>query len=284
MNTARPQQTLTFKPRARLIRTIGDRLIRGPETAVIELIKNSHDADASYVRITFEPPLTEGDGAIIVEDDGHGMTLTEIEERWMEPATTDKIDRRNSPNGRTLLGSKGIGRFATARLGRWLELETTGRSPHNPKSLETTKILNIDWDVFDETKYLSEITFDYIQPMPSAKTGTCLKITGVSENWTEVRLGNLHKEIRRLISPLEEADRADFKIFLDLSKYTNDNCGFNGTEIVNGPLLDVKDRENLHRVLPYPLLNSCDYEVEGEFDSEGKFCGTITIHRGELVD
>jgi Histidine kinase-, DNA gyrase B-, and HSP90-like ATPase len=69
------ENRLTFNPRARLIRTIGDRLISGPEAAVIELVKNAHDADATFVRVIFEPAPDEGVGTIVVQDDGHGMTL-----------------------------------------------------------------------------------------------------------------------------------------------------------------------------------------------------------------
>src|SRR3546814_817309 len=79
----RVPQKIQFRPRARIIRTIGDQLISGPEAAVIELVKNSYDADASYVVIKFQPPLVEGDGRIVVKDDGHGMTVDDIQEKWM---------------------------------------------------------------------------------------------------------------------------------------------------------------------------------------------------------
>ena len=68
-------QKLTFQPKARIIRTIGDQLISGLEAAIIELVKNPYDADASYVSIKFFPPLIEGECRIEVSDDGHGMTL-----------------------------------------------------------------------------------------------------------------------------------------------------------------------------------------------------------------
>jgi hypothetical protein len=123
-----PPLELAFPPRARIIRTIGDRLISGPEAAVIELIKNSHDVDASFARVTLVPPLRQNEGLIQIEDDGHGMTLNDIEQKWMEPATSDKRNRKFSPAGRRLLGSKGIGRFATARLGRFLELISSAKS------------------------------------------------------------------------------------------------------------------------------------------------------------
>src|SRR3546814_17133284 len=55
----RVPQKIQFRPRARIIRTIGDQRISGPEDAVIELVKNSYDADASYVVIKFQPTLVE---------------------------------------------------------------------------------------------------------------------------------------------------------------------------------------------------------------------------------
>lgn len=50
------EDKLRFKPKARIIRTIGDQLISGPEAAVIELVKNAYDADANFVEIKFTPP------------------------------------------------------------------------------------------------------------------------------------------------------------------------------------------------------------------------------------
>ncbi len=287
------QHTLHFKPRARLIRTIGDRLISGPEAAVIELVKNAHDADASFARVIFEPPLVERKGRIIIEDDGHGMTFADVEEKWMEPATTDKIDRRESPGGRTLLGSKGIGRFAAAKLGRFQALMTTAKVSEDGVKFETTLLSDLDWDEFEERKYLSEISFPVeLEHSEEGKTGTRLEIRSLRNTWTEKSIRVLHQEMRRLISPLEEADKAEFRIFLDLSTCTEKTCGFDGSRIVNGELPPDTDPAELHRVQPYPVLKACDYEVEGTFLDEankkgldghvGRFEGRITIHRGGL--
>src|SRR5690606_27728237 len=136
-----------LRPRARIIRTIGDQLISGPEAALIELVKNAYDADASAVRIAIEPKLkrsAEG-GALIVEDDGHGMSASDVIDKWLEPATTDKVDRRMSPGGREMLGAKGVGRFATAKLGRHLELTAARRA--SGRRLEVSTLL-VDWDEF----------------------------------------------------------------------------------------------------------------------------------------
>lgn len=271
---------LKFRPRARLIRTIGDRLISGPETAVIELIKNSHDADATEVTVKFHPPLKEGAGEIVVSDNGHGMSLADIQSRWMEPATTDKVIRRKSPKGRALLGSKGIGRFATARLGRFLRVETTAKGD-DKKPLESTVIPEIDWQLFDDATYLEDVSFDY-QKGNATSPGTRLTISALRDGWNKSSLETLHRELRRLISPIKATEIEDFRIYLDLSACMPENSGFDGQAIVNGPLGSLPSGRELHRIEPLPLLQACDYEVDGEFDPAGHFTGFMTIHRGGL--
>lgn len=79
-----------LKPRARLIRTIGDKLISGPEAAIIELVKNAFDADSPSVEIKITPPSLTNDGLITVKDYGHGMTYDDLLNNWLEPATDIK--------------------------------------------------------------------------------------------------------------------------------------------------------------------------------------------------
>jgi hypothetical protein len=43
---------LTFRPRARLLRLLGDQLIRDAYIAVFELVKNAYDADATRAVVT----------------------------------------------------------------------------------------------------------------------------------------------------------------------------------------------------------------------------------------
>ena len=70
-------EVLTFKPYARLLTMIGDQLIRNECVALMELIKNAYDADANWVRISFngfDDKWHPGKRAsIVIEDDGCGM-------------------------------------------------------------------------------------------------------------------------------------------------------------------------------------------------------------------
>lgn len=275
-------QTLKLRPRARIIRTLGDRLISGPIAAIIELIKNSHDADASYAKITFIPPLNKNDGKIIIEDDGHGMSLQDVAEKWMEPATSDKKTRKVSPTGRKMLGSKGIGRFSAARLGYFLTLETACYDEQENKYHKTT-LQNIDWQVFEDTQYLDEITFPYTTTANGSATGTRLTITSLRDNWTEKYIKALYDELRTIIAPHanEAASEEGFQILLDLQHCTEEECGFDGAEIVNPE--HNRNSEKMDWVIkPIPILDACDYAITGTFDDTGHFSGSIEIKRGGL--
>jgi len=271
-------QSIQFRPRARIIRTIGDQLISGPEAAVIELVKNAYDADASRVIVKFIPPLEPGSGRITVTDDGHGMTVSDIQDKWMEPATSSKtVNRRSLQKNRVMLGSKGIGRFAAAKLGRIMELTTI--SDRAGKRIEVL-IPRIDWSVFNGETYLSDIRIDYLSQPTGEATGTTIEVVGLNEAWSAAKISRLLLELRKLISPIHtNGDDETFKIYLDLSECTNTTCGFDGQSLMGARESSKDDPLSVFEVVPFPLLTACDYEVDGYFDDAGTFHGTMQIKR-----
>src|SRR5438552_1993112 len=84
------QSTVNFKPRARLLIQLGDQLIKNESIALVELVKNSYDADANIVDITMENVEDPVNGVIIKEDDGFGMTADIVENVWLEPGADFK--------------------------------------------------------------------------------------------------------------------------------------------------------------------------------------------------
>ena len=136
-----------FEPTGRLIMSIGKDLIKDLPAALVELVKNSYDADASYVKITYLK--NENELKIVVEDDGHGMSQDTVLNAWMVPSTDYKLKKKNSPKGRVYQGRKGIGRYAVSLLGNKLELITI------KDGFKT--MAHFDWDEFNSEKKLSEI-------------------------------------------------------------------------------------------------------------------------------
>lgn len=83
------------------------------ESAILELVKNAYDAQASAVKLIFY------ENKLLVIDDGIGMNVDDIKQQWMHVGKSNKdyttILKNNKK--RILAGSKGVGRFALARLG-----------------------------------------------------------------------------------------------------------------------------------------------------------------------
>jgi signal transduction histidine kinase len=238
-----------LRPRAKLIKTIGEELISNDTIAILELVKNSYDADATEVTIIFKGPLVKGQGSIIIEDNGTGMDLDTIKNAWMEPATNFKIIRRKSGKGRKILGEKGIGRFASAKLADQLIINTKIKSDN-----EIHAIFN--WEDFSKTeKYLDEIdcSWEVRKPKKIHKCGTILELRRLAADWDYHRFRELTVALSRLINPV--APIADFKIKLILPE----NKKF---DKISG------------EIKPPDTLGKPDYLIKGQMNKKGKLIAT----------
>jgi signal transduction histidine kinase len=275
-----------IRPRAKIIRTIGDQLVSGPEAALIELVKNSFDADSPSVAIKITPrDLNSKEpefGMITVIDTGHGMSLIDLTDKWFEPATTDKVERRLSPNGRIMLGAKGVGRFASARLGTNLYMKTARKISDN--TLEASEIV-LDWTIFEKKKYLDEVDIAIATKIIGVEqpSGVSLEISSLRDQWTKSQLEVLIRELRRLASPLRTREDR-FSIYLDLSDFKSDKHGFDGKSLLAGLTASPEEVENLGELIeitPLHMDNVYHYMVQGSFDGTGRFNGTFVNQRGD---
>ena len=129
-------QNEQFEIDASVVFQLGESLITDAVQALMELVKNSDHADASYCKLSVSTtpdnePVSSFKGAkgtITVEDDGIGMDLDSIRTGWLTISNSGKraLKRRagTTTKGRTPLGDKGLGRLGTQRLGSNLEMIT----------------------------------------------------------------------------------------------------------------------------------------------------------------
>ncbi len=279
-----------LKPRARLIRTIGDKLISGPEAAIIELVKNSYDADSPSIEIKITPPNRNFGGAIQVRDFGHGMTFEDLLEKWLEPATDTKKKNSKSKSGkRTVLGAKGVGRFASSSLGKSIHLTTIAE--HEGKLQKS--VLSLDWDIFENTKYLDEVEVDLNETECSQgeTTGVSVEISNLSTIWDKKKLLKLIRELRRLATPSHIANKFDIFLFLeDFHVGLNTPYNFDGKELLveSNKMAGVLQKETVdpssyNLIQPYSISEESDYHLKGSFDGNGSFSGTFVIVRGDKL-
>lgn len=268
-----------FEPTGRHIMSIGKDLIKDLPAALVELVKNSYDADASYVKITYLKK--EKDLKIIVEDDGHGMSQEMVLNTWMVPSTDYKLKKKNSPKGRVYQGRKGIGRYAVSLLGNKLELITTR------DGLKT--VASFDWDEFNSQKKLSEIPIIINTSKTTDRPGTKLIITNeynnlLADEISEFDSQKVERELSKLLSNVK-----DFKIIVSYENFYNNsekNICKEITQLEFNEAWHYKLSGHIHANFSYELTYSNFYTKEEKI-FKGSFkdvlpensvsCGEISI-------
>lgn len=146
-----------LRPRARLMQHLGQDLIPNDRVALFELIKNSYDADASTVILRFAGRGSD-EGSVEIWDDGHGMDSSTVRANWLEIANPLRKKTPLSESGRRrVLGAKGLGRFAVARLGSVTELTTRRRDGEEV-------FVRVDWEDFEnDDLYLDDIEIEWTE-------------------------------------------------------------------------------------------------------------------------
>lgn len=256
-----------IRPAARLIHTIGSDLIGDSYAALVELVKNSYDADAKKVDVLFTYKSIANTPAlsITIQDNGHGMSFDTVVNKWLVPATNDKLKRKTSPYGRNFQGRKGIGRFAASILGQELTLTTITSSGKKSSAI-------VDWRVFNTDDYLENIKLLIEEEDTDAAPGTFIEIIARDEKieevidgvsvikddykmsyWTKENIDALENELRRLISPFQEFTEDEFKINLAFS-----NC----------PFPEYNNKE--FAIEAYPIIKLYDYKINGIIDENGR--------------
>ena len=249
MNT---DTTYKIRPAGRHILTIGRDLIQDNYAAVVELVKNAYDADSPDVNIEFKAFADHSGYSIVISDKGHGMSREDVIDKWLVPSTRDKVDKRKSLAGRTLQGSKGVGRYAASILGKDLYLETVTREGE-----KTTVYL--EWSNFEKAHYLDDVEILVETEKTSEQSGTRLTMNGDKTflaEWDNDRFKQLQFELKKLKSPVSTTiSDDDFHI----------NLVVNGFPKVD----DIKET-----IAPYRLFELFDYKISGSINADG--AGTLT--------
>jgi signal transduction histidine kinase len=263
--------TYKIRPAARLIHTIGSDLIGDSYAALVELVKNSYDADATKVDIVFKYTEVDNENALVIsiKDDGHGMDFDTVINKWLVPATDDKLKRKLSKKRtRTLQGRKGIGRFAASILGQEMTLSTVDENGEKSEAV-------IDWRIFKTDDFLENIELLVEKKKTKVTHGTEILIIAKDENyvekvidengeeetiekidsklsyWNKETLEQLINELRKLISPFEESIDDEFKISLSFE---------------NSPFPDIDDNIKIDT---YPIIQFYDYRISGIISKNG---------------
>lgn len=207
---------------------LGEQLIKNERIALIELIKNAYDADAEWVKISFvnfenNYEITPK-SKILIEDSGHGMTEEIITKHWLNPATPEKMIRKETnpqtKKGRIIQGEKGIGRFALLKLGRKIMMVTRVET-ESVEHLVEYDFSKYDDDFLKEDGKKKELFLDDLKVSVYSRSpetilkkkiiagtreinapshGTYIEISDLKGSWSETKVEDVYNDVIKLQS------------------------------------------------------------------------------------
>lgn len=254
---------IPFNVSAKTARLIGRENVSNLEGALIELIKNTYDADAKKCVVYYESSTDR----LFIIDNGIGMNKDVIINNWMTIGNSTKKESVFTKSGRVNTGEKGIGRFALDRISEKCTMLTVSKDERfewlvNWENFDSSEMITDTYaDLNDISEnipeFLSDLGNEYLCDMLNsdfAGTGTCFVLENLRDRWNEVVIERVKNSLQKLLPPMENNV---FELFFFLQ--------------------DTKKKEA--RILP-DLLNEYDYKLHFDVDDFGE-C-TIQIHRNEF--
>ena len=261
------QGTLKWRFDVSTFQLIGRELITDRVTALFELVKNSYDANARKVSVIFEnvqpskdnPEVPVLGSRITIKDDGYGMTLSDVRDKWMVIGTSSKRKERISPSpfNRRCVGEKGIGRFAVDKLGSKVNIITK-------KAGETQWLkVEIDWNRYSKLMEADGISlftdiensYSYIPAEDIEESGTSLVITDVREPWVKGDIEHFINESARITSPFVRLNPS-FRVLTIAGEYGIKDYGISNTSDLSLATLsyEISYNEGKQESLQYNAL------------------------------
>ena len=275
-------QPYHFKTNTLLKNLVGKDLINDDNIAIVELIKNSYDAGSTTVTIHFEKLSKDGRttqySRIIIEDQGAGMDLLDIRDKWLNIAYSEK-KQAPQENGAYYAGNKGIGRFSCDRLGTHLDL----LSRKNGKPVLHLPISWPDFEIEGRKDLLIQDIPLYIKKIDDKKAaelvdiksfpaqGTILIISGLRSEWDRARLLDLKRSFEKFLNPNQLFQRDAFKINVHVPELKKSDIGQSYYNTVNGLVQNqVFEKLKFNTTYIESQVSAGDGTVRTELHHEGQ--------------
>lgn len=254
---------IPFNVSAKTARLIGRENVSNLEGALIELIKNTYDADAKKCVVYYESSTDR----LFIIDNGIGMNKDVIINNWMTIGNSTKKESVFTKSGRVNTGEKGIGRFALDRISEKCTMLTVSKNERfewlvNWENFDSSEMITDTYAELNDIsenipEFLSDLDNEFLCDMLKSDftgTGTCFVLENLRDQWNEAVIERVKSSLQKLLPPMENNV---FELFFFLQ--------------------DTKTKDA--RILP-DLLNEYDYKLHFEVDDFGE-C-TIQIHRNEF--
>ena len=201
-----------------VLKHLGFGLYSNVPAVLSEAVANAWDADAEHVWIEIDPQA----GRISIQDDGHGMTVNDVNERYLNVG----YERRKSKGGartprfsRPVMGRKGIGKLSLFSIAKTVEVHTVRDTARHGFKMDTEKI---------EEVIVSETEESY-HPDPVGEENVTIC------RGTKIILTNVKRQLHRSSQPLRRrlarrfsviGSSHNFQVELDAMPVTIEDRGY----------------------------------------------------------
>ncbi|EPB3625391.1 TPA: sensor histidine kinase [Acinetobacter baumannii] len=242
---------IPFKVAARTAKLIGLENFSTEEGAIIELVKNTYDADSENCIVVFDlknkkeelidkegkisviESLDKENSCIYIIDNGEGMNDFIIKNQWMTIGTANKLENHLTKKGRVKTGAKGIGRFALNRLGIITNLSSL------PLILEVNDSMLENMENFEYNQYTkiipntNKVSFDW------------------NVNWQDFDKKNATVSDIKATLISKEKQNLKEDLLIKFSKYEEINTVLKNISFESGTIIEIKklnDEWNLDKL------------------------------------
>ena len=175
-----------------------------------ELVANAWDANATWVDITIpDEPIDQERSEIIIEDNGIGMSDTDIRGKYLiigrDRRERERSDKTPEPYERKIMGRKGIGKFSAFGISKEIDVE----SVHNGK----TSHFLMNYDKLLEKENERVIQLPQLPPTDSISNGTRITLGNIIKfKNRRIPIGKLRRGLARRFAVI---GRNDFKVVIN---------------------------------------------------------------------
>jgi len=236
---------------ASILKRLGEELNPSLDHGIVELVKNSYDADARSCVVALSRTGRPG-GSIVVQDDGIGMDAEDIVNGWLVLGRSPKAKSERTALGRIPTGDKGLGRLAALRMGRSVQMTTTPRG-----NLHERFTLRLDWEAFDKVETVDEVTVPLkrVEAKKDGRQGTRIEIRNLKTKLARTEVKRLARSLILLANPFED-----------------DPSGFQ-------PVLKAREFRDIEKLVKSRYFDDAEYHLTACV-CDGKAQAKVTDFRG----
>jgi signal transduction histidine kinase len=235
-----------------IIKRLGEELNPSIDQSILELVKNSYDANATTCVVTLSN-VAEVGGSIDIDDNGDGMDANGIIDGWLVLGQSSKSSSVRTRLGRIPAGSKGLGRLAALRMGSKAELESVPRLDRNSKYY-----LSINWYSFDNARLVDDVTLDVqrVVQVRKFRKGTRIQINELKNSISQREIKRIARGLILLADPFDD-DPNSFK-----------------------PVLVSPEFKEMEELVSRRYFNDADYHLVASIDQKGNARAQVLDYLG----